>query len=373
MGDLGEDLVDGDGEDAALALDDAGFEVAALAGDVVIEHAVGAAEREPDAGEVAGGEDGDAGGSDGGGEVHGAGVVADEEGGAGEDGGAFAGAEGAAEVEDGGDGSGLAPAGGGIVAGLAFFGRSAEGEGVAGVELREAGEEGAPVFRAPVLGLHFGSDAGGEDGPVAGGGEDFSGAGVLGGGEAEIPAARVVEGCGAELGEVADEACGFGLEEGFAGSGIGLLPGELGVFGVGNADEARDAAEAKEERVAFGGGDAPASTDVDEDVRAPAGELPPEAEELARAAGAVVVADVAVDEAGALEHGGGGGGFGVGGEAGEKASLGVGKGAGDEMEGGQRDDHVADGAEAVDQDTLDVLRVFGGHGQKDFRIMTIVR
>lgn len=49
---------------------------AAGAIDLVVEHAVLLAVGEPDAGDVASGEDGDAGGLDRGGEVHGAAIVA---------------------------------------------------------------------------------------------------------------------------------------------------------------------------------------------------------------------------------------------------------------------------------------------------------
>ena len=52
--------------------------------------------RKPQAGWFAGGEDGDAGGLDGGGEVHGTGIVAEEEAGAFEYGGGLAGGEEAA-------------------------------------------------------------------------------------------------------------------------------------------------------------------------------------------------------------------------------------------------------------------------------------
>jgi hypothetical protein len=91
---------DGDRGEAALAFYDAGFELAAHAADLVEEDAVLRAVREPETRGLAGGEDGYAGGSDGRGQMHGAGVVAEEEAGEGEGGGAFAGGELAAEVED---------------------------------------------------------------------------------------------------------------------------------------------------------------------------------------------------------------------------------------------------------------------------------
>ena len=99
--DFGQDLVDGDGEDAFLLLLDAGFEAAAGALDAVVEDAVMRAVGKPLARDVARGEDGDAGRADGGGEVHRARVVADEEARAGEGGGGFARGEAAAEVDDG--------------------------------------------------------------------------------------------------------------------------------------------------------------------------------------------------------------------------------------------------------------------------------
>src|SRR6185437_16342114 len=99
--DFGEDLVDGDGEDALLLLFDAGLQAATGTLDAVVEDAVGGAVGKPLAGNVARGEDGDAGCADGGGEVHRAAVMADEKTGAGEGGGGFARGEAAAEVDDG--------------------------------------------------------------------------------------------------------------------------------------------------------------------------------------------------------------------------------------------------------------------------------
>ena len=54
-----------------------------------------------------------------------------------------------------------------------------------------------------------------------------------------------------------------------------------------------------------------------------------------------------------LENGGGGRGFAVDGEVGEEAAIGLGEGAGDEVEGGEGDERVAEAAETVDEDTLD--------------------
>ena len=77
--DFRDNFVDGDGGEASFAFDDAGFEGAAPALDLVVEDAVLLSVRKPDAGFVAGGEYRDAGGLDGGGEVHGAAVVSDED------------------------------------------------------------------------------------------------------------------------------------------------------------------------------------------------------------------------------------------------------------------------------------------------------
>lgn len=77
--------------------------------------------------------------------------------------------------------------------------------------------------------------------------------------------------------------------------------------------------------------------------------------ELGDAARADGVTHVAVNESGVFEDGGGGRGLGVDGEVGEEAALGVGKGAGDEMEGGKGDDGVAEAAEPVHQHPLRLL------------------
>ena len=178
VGDCGEGLVDGDGEDALFLFDDAGLEATAFAVDVVKEDAVFRAVGEPDAGEIAGAVEADAGGLDGGGEVHGAGIVAEKDGGALKDSGAFTGREGSAEVEGGLLGV-LAPDLRGGFAELGFDGGSAEGEAVVGVEGGEAGEEGVPIVRLPIVGLVFGAEADGEEGGTGEWSEGFGGAGSL--------------------------------------------------------------------------------------------------------------------------------------------------------------------------------------------------
>lgn len=218
-----------------------------------------------------------------------------------------------------------------------------------GVEGGDTGEEGLPVGAAPILGLDLGADADGEEGVAGGGGEDLGGAGFFLGGEVKVPRCGVVEAGVAQLVQVAGKAGGFGFEEGFAVD-VRLAAWVLHVFGDGDADLTEDAAEAEEGGVAFGGGDSAGGADVDEGLGPKADDLPPEAEELARAAGADGVTHVGVDEAGVFEDGGGGWGFGGHGEVGEHAALCVGEGAGDEVQGGQGDKGVAEGAETVDED-----------------------
>src|SRR5882757_5085787 len=87
---LGHDLIDCNGGEASFAFDDAGLQAAAPAIGLMVEDAMLFAVGEPDAWLVAGGEDGDAGGLHGCGEMHGAAVVTDEDWGLGEDGGALA-------------------------------------------------------------------------------------------------------------------------------------------------------------------------------------------------------------------------------------------------------------------------------------------
>ncbi len=110
--------------------------------------------------------------------------------------------------------------------------------------------------------------------------------------------------------------------------------------------------------------DAAGAGEVDEDVGVPAADLEGEAEEFADGARAGGVAHVAVDEARVLEHGGGGRGLGGDREVGEEAALGGREGAGDEVEGGESDECVAEAAEAVDQDTADVL-IHGSQCSRD--------
>src|SRR6202021_2792927 len=87
---FGDDLIDCNRREALFAFNDAVFEAATPAVGLVVENAMLLAEGKPDARLVAGGEDGDAWGLDGCGEVHWAAVVADKYRGPGEDGGALA-------------------------------------------------------------------------------------------------------------------------------------------------------------------------------------------------------------------------------------------------------------------------------------------
>ena len=125
--------------------------------------------------------------------------------------------------------------------------------------------------------------------------------------------------------------------------------------GEGNADLVSGSGEAEELGVAASGVEATGAGEVDEDVGTEAADLEGEAEELANGARARGVAHVAVDEAGVLEHGGGGWGLGGDGKVGEEAALGVWKGARNEVERGESDESVAEGAEPIDQDTPSVI------------------
>ena len=351
--DFGEDFGEGDGGEAFFFLFDTGFQTTAPAIDLVVEDAVLAAVGEPDAGLVAGGEDGDTGGLDGGGEVHGAAVVADEEAGVGEGCGAFAGGEAAAEVDDGTGEGGVAPTGGGELTGFALFGCSAEGEGVAGIEGGEVGEERSPVVAAPVFGLDFGTYADGDERAAGGGGEGLRGGGVFGGGEGEVPTGGGVEVGLTEFSDVAGESLGFGFQ-----GLLVLLPAVvLHVFCEWNADEPGDATEAEEGGISARRLNAAGCAEIDEDLGPPACDLPPEGEEFGWAAGTYGVGDVLMDEAGVLQDGSGGWGFDIDGEVGEQTALGVREGAGDEMEGGECDQGIAQTAEPIDQNPFDR----GGH------------
>ncbi len=108
----------------------------------------------------------------------------------------------------------------------------------------------------------------------------------------------------------------------------------------------------EEEGVAAGGGEATGGGEVDQHLGAPLADRDGEGEEIAGAAGADGIAEIAVDEVGVAEDGLGGGGLGVDREVGEEAALGGGEGAGDEVKGGQRDERVSETTEAVDEDAL---------------------
>src|SRR5581483_9440193 len=171
--------------------------------------------------------------------------------------------------------------------------------------------------------------------------------------EVEVPGGGVVEVSVAKLAKVAGEAGGFGFEVG-VGSGERFATVEVELRGGSerDADLAGDAAEAEEFGVAAGRLEAAGAGEIDEDVRAEAADGHGEAEELANGARAGGVTHVAVDEAGVLEHGGGRRGLGGDGEVGEETALGRGEGAGDEVEGRESDERVAEAAEAVDEDAV---------------------
>ena len=162
----------------------------------------------------------------------------------------------------------------------------------------------------------------------------------------KVPTCGSVEVGVSEFGDIAGETRSFGFEGLF-----GLVPAAfLHVFGDGDADESRDPAETEESLVAASGLDATSRTEVDKYLGSPADELPPESEELSRAAGSDRITEIALDEICVFEDGGGGRGFGVDGKVGEEAALGVGKGLGDEVEGRKSNQGIAQAAQAIDED-----------------------
>ena len=140
------------------------------------------------------------------------------------------------------------------------------------------------------------------------------------------------------------QIAGYALSFGFKGL-LGLLPTVvLHVVGYGNADEAGDSAEAKEFGVATGGLDSASRAHVDEDLGTPAEELPPEVEEFAWAPRPGGIAEVAVDEVGVFEDRSGRRGLDVNREVRQQAALCVWKRAGDQVEGRQCNERVAEAA-----------------------------
>ena len=83
----------------------------------------------------------------------------------------------------------------------------------------KATEESPPVFAAPILRLDLCADAYGDAGATGGRCEYLRGAGMLCGGQVQVPACRCVEVGVPELREIAAETCSFR----FKGL-LGLLP-----------------------------------------------------------------------------------------------------------------------------------------------------
>jgi len=118
----------------------------------------------------------------------------------------------------------------------------------------------------------------------------------------------------------------------------------LHVIGKWHTDEAGNSAQTEEPCVAARGLDATLRPHIDQDLGAPATELPPEREEFANAARSRSVTEIAMDEAASVENGGGRWSFGIDWEVCEKAPLGVREGAGDEMKRGQCNESIAETA-----------------------------
>ena len=352
------DLVYGDRQDASLFFDDAGVEAAVFAGDSVVEDAVLGSEGKPDAGQVAGAEDANAGGLHGGSQMRGTGVVAEEDDGALEDGGALSRGEVAAEVE-GRRGRCFAPDFDGKLTGRCLDESTADDETMIGVALGEPYQERLPVVFTPLVCLIFCAKTDGKEGAIFHGLEYIDCSGVLGGCEHEIPTLGGMQVRVSQLADVAGEAAALRFVDGSVDGGTegraGKLVVVLHVVGEGHTDDAPDAAEAKEEGVASCVGDPGSCSEIDCDVGMPDEDLPPYADQFADVAGAQAVAKKRVNEAGVFEDGGGCGSFFVGREAGEQASFCVGEGAGYQLETWQRDNGIAETAEPVDENLLDGL------------------
>ena len=248
--------------------------------------------------------------------------MAEEEPCLGQAGGGLARGEYAAEIQDGARDGCLTPALGGGLAGLAFFGSAHQREGVLGVEFAEARQQRPPVLPAPVLGLHLGADADGEDRLGVRGLKDLVRPGSLGRGEPQVPGlGRVYVGV-AELGQVARQAFRLGLERSIMKDAM-----RLHGLGQGNADLTLDAAEPEEPGIAPGCFDAAYRTEIDEPLWPPAPETPPQAEEKKRTARRDGVTEVTVNQTVVRKNCRSGRSLHADREVGEHSALGVGEGA----------------------------------------------
>jgi hypothetical protein len=170
--------------------------------------------------------------------------------------------------------------------------------------------------------------------------EDFFCPGVFRRGEVQVPASRSFEMSVSQFRQIAGETLSFGFEDLLRLQSAVVLH----VLGQGNSDEAGDSAEAKESGVATGGLDTASRSYVDEDLGTPAAEVPPKAQEFAGTARARGVPEITVDEVGVFEDRGCRRGFDVDGEVRQKTAFGVGKGAGDQVEGRHCNEGVAEAA-----------------------------
>src|ERR1700730_16948508 len=118
---------------------------------------------------------------------------------------------------------------------------------------------------APVLGLHLGAYAYGEEVMASGWREHLFCPSVFRVGQVQVPACRGFEMSASQFRQIAGEALSFGFE-----GLLRLLPTVvLHVLGHGNADETGDSAEAKESGIATGGLDSARGSHVDEHLGTP--------------------------------------------------------------------------------------------------------
>ena len=254
--------------------------------------------------------------------------MADEDPGPREDGCALARGQLAAEIDDrAARGGSITPAIRGKLARVAVMRRAAEDKGVAGMKDSEFAKQVAPVFAAPVLRLDFGAHADRNHRPIRCRTEDFGGPGMFIRCKKKGPVPGIVEINVAKIRQVAKETGAFG----FIGL-LRLLPQvPLHIFIDRHPDQAADTAETEKDRVAARGLKASGCSQIDEGLRTPADELPPEREQFERIASPDDVLEVAVDETAGSEDLGGGGSLDVDREVGQHAAFSPGKGTGDEV------------------------------------------
>ena len=270
--DLGQHLVDGDRGQALFLLDDAGFKLAAGAIDMVVDDAVLPPVGKPDARDIAGREDGDAGGLHGGSQVHGTAVVAEKDARRAKTAALSRGVSRPQRLTTAAPDRACHPAAAKSLA-SASSGAPHSASACPRVGRCDAIEQPAPVFTSPVLGLHLCPDADGDKRRASCGGEDLGRPGMLGVREVEIPARGVFKMCLRR----ARGCCAPGGSPPAQGSRPARSGRLLCISSVtGTPICRRHTAQPEEERIALGRRDTARCAEVDKHIRPPAEQLPPE-------------------------------------------------------------------------------------------------